>query len=113
VYDRYTTQLQAFSLSGGHYQALLVVGGRISLSELKMGLGLWQGSFEEIEENWLRWYDTEGNWISTDAEYIQQQLERERQRAGQERQRADRLAERLRAAGIDPNEVGTGLLEGG
>jgi len=105
VYDRYTTRLQAFSLSGGHYQALLVVGGRIWLSELKMGLGLWQGSFEEIEENWLRWYDTEGNWISTDAEYMQQQLERERQRAGQERQRADRLAERLRAAGIDPDEV--------
>jgi len=42
---------------------------------------LWQGSFEEIEENWLRWYDTEGNCISTDTEYMQQQLERERQGA--------------------------------
>lgn len=32
----------------------------------------------------------------------EQQLEQERQRAEQERQRADRLAERLRALGIDP-----------
>ena len=38
VYERYTNRLQAFSLSGGHYQALEVVNARIWLSELKLGL---------------------------------------------------------------------------
>ena len=112
VYDRYTTQLRAFALSGGYYQALEVMNSRIWLPGLKIGLGLWQGRFEEIEENWLRWYDTNGNWIPTEAESTQQQLEQERlrteqerQRAEREQQRAERLAERLRAAGINPDEV--------
>ena len=38
------------------------------------------------------------------AEQTQSMLEQEQQRAEQERQRAERLAERLRAAGIDPDE---------
>jgi hypothetical protein len=42
----------------------------------------------------LRWCDAEGNPIATGAEG-----------AEQERQRAERLAQRLRALGIDPNET--------
>ncbi|MBW4693887.1 MAG: Uma2 family endonuclease [Lyngbya sp. HA4199-MV5] len=45
---------------------------------------------------------------SDTAQQLQQadaRAEQERQRAEQERQRAERLAERLRAAGIDPDQV--------
>lgn len=87
---------------------------------LNLGLTLWQGSYENKEDTWLRWCDGEGNLIPTGAELADQ----ERQRAAAERQRAEvaeqraevaeqraevaeqraaRLAARLRALGIDPN----------
>jgi hypothetical protein len=42
------------------------------------------------------------------AEAATQRAEEERQRAEQERQRADRLAEQLRALGIDPDRPADG-----
>jgi predicted transposase YdaD len=33
-----------------------------------LGLGLWQGAFEGVTRQWLRWYDDQENWIPTDAE---------------------------------------------
>lgn len=49
---------------------------------------------EEQESTWLRWCDGGGQVIPTGAEGREI-----------ERQRADQLAERLRAMGIDPDEV--------
>ncbi|MEW6495963.1 MAG: Uma2 family endonuclease [Cyanobacteriota bacterium] len=43
--------------------------------------------------------------IARRVQQVEQEVEQERQRAEQERQRAERLAERLRAAGIDPEQV--------
>ncbi|MDY7052258.1 MAG: hypothetical protein RPC23_06670, partial [Limnospira fusiformis LS22] len=61
---------------------------------------------------WLRFYDTEGNLVllpeeaeRQKAEQAQQLAEAERQKAEAERQRAERLAERLRALGLDPEEL--------
>jgi hypothetical protein len=65
------------------------------LEEVGLGLTLWEGQFEEeVTRLWLRWCDREGQVIATGAE-------------GQEieRQRADRLAERLRSMGINPDEI--------
>jgi Uma2 family endonuclease len=59
---------------------------------LDLGLTLWQGAYENKEDTWLRWQDSQGNLISTGAEL-----------AAQERQRAERLAEKLRQLGIDPD----------
>ena len=50
---------------------------------------------------WLRWCDSQGQVIPTGAEG----QEVERRRAEVERQRADRLAEKLRELGINPDEV--------
>ncbi|WP_416670323.1 hypothetical protein [Egbenema bharatensis] len=66
-----------------------------------MGLTLWEGVFEGVNGQWLRWCDAQGQVISTGAEG----QDIERQRAETERQRADRLAERLRAMGINPDDV--------
>jgi hypothetical protein len=72
-------------------------------------LTLWEGQFEEeVTRLWLRWCDREGQVISTGAEgkeIERQRAEAESQRAEAERQRAERLAERLRAMNIDPDEI--------
>lgn len=70
-----------------------------------LGLTLWNGTYEGITAQWLRWCDADGRLILTGAEQTlqeRQRAEQEHQRAEQERQRAERLAEQLRALGIDP-----------
>jgi len=92
------------------------------LEQINLGLTLWQGAFEGRQETWLRWCDAQGNLLLTGdekaeqerqraeqecqrAEQERQRAEQECQRAEQERQRADRLAELLKAQGIDPEEL--------
>lgn len=97
-------------------QGIVTTGQSVWLEGVGLGLTLWSGQFEEdVTRLWLRWCDRDGQVILTGAEG--QELERqkteferrradsERQRAESERQRAERLAERLRAMGIDPDEV--------
>jgi Uma2 family endonuclease len=118
VFSRYTERLQVFSLQAGRYKELELSEPRVWMPEIRLGLGLWQGSYVEIERRWLRWYDAEDKWIPTEAEQERQRAEQERQRAEQERQRAEqerqqaeqerqranRLAEQLRALGINPDD---------
>lgn len=64
------------------------VGRPTWLNGIGIGLTLWEGQFEEdVTRLWLRWCDRNGQVISTGAE------------------RADRLTERLRALGLNPDEV--------
>jgi Uma2 family endonuclease len=64
------------------------------LEGIGLGLTLWQGKFENREDSWLRWQDGQGVLIPTGSEL-----------SAQERQRAERLAARLRALGVDPDEI--------
>jgi Uma2 family endonuclease len=98
VFDHYTDRLRAFTLVAGAYQELDLTEPRIWMPTLKIGLGLWQGEYQGITRQWLRWYDESGNWILTP-------MEQEQQRVQQEQQRADRLAARLRAMGVDPDAI--------
>ncbi|MDW8350345.1 MAG: Uma2 family endonuclease [Anaerolineae bacterium] len=61
--------------------------------EVQLGVMLWRGVYEEREDIWLRWCDRNGVVVPTGAE-----------RAEAERRRAERLAAKLRAAGIDPED---------
>ncbi|WP_088889113.1 Uma2 family endonuclease [Leptolyngbya ohadii] len=89
VFSRYTNQVRFFQLVGGRYQeqAIDLQRPRVWIPELELGIGLWNGTFEGVERQWLRWYDDQGNWIPTDTE------------------RADRLAARLRELGEDPDAL--------
>ncbi len=104
------------------YQELETSNQKIWIPELNLGLGLCQGEYKGVTRQWLRWYDKQGNWFPTENEIAAQEhqrAERERQRAEQERQRAEQaeallaqerqqrelLAERLRAMGINPDEI--------
>ncbi|MBW4524800.1 MAG: Uma2 family endonuclease [Phormidium tanganyikae FI6-MK23] len=114
--------LRVWSSSVGRYteltpqQGLAEAGQSVWLEEVGLGLTLWSGQFEEdLTRLWLRWCDRSGQVISTGAERAdteQHRAEAERQRAETECLRADgaeskaqRLAERLRAMGIDPDDV--------
>jgi hypothetical protein len=126
VFSRYTNRLRGFRLQGAHYEELELQEPRVWMSELELGLGLWQGEYQGIERLWLRWYDDRGNWVPTEAEQERQQAEQERaekaqalqqaeqerQEAEQERQRAEQaesrlesLMQRLRESGIDPDSL--------
>lgn len=89
VFSRYTDRLRFFKLEGGSYQEQNVdsQNPRIWIPEINLGIGLWQGQFEGIERQWLRWYDAQNRWIPTDAE------------------RAERLAARLRELGEDTDTL--------
>lgn len=75
--------LKVFVLTGRHYVEL----PNFWLEDVGLGLTLWDGKFEGHQDTWLRWCDRDGQVIPTGSE------------------RADRLAERLRELGIDPDEI--------
>ncbi len=100
--------LRVWSNLAGRYMELTPqpgvnkIGQSVWLEEVGLGLTLWSGQFEEeVTRIWLRWCNHEGRVIPTGAEG----REIERQRADAESQRADRLADRLREMGINPDEV--------
>lgn len=98
VFDRYTDELQGFQLEGDRYKKLELSQPKVWIPSLGIGLGLWQGEYRDCDRQWLRWYDAQGNWIPTEAE-------RERQEKELVQARAQRLAERLREVGIDPEQI--------
>ncbi len=68
VFSRSTNQLKVFQLVGSRYTELeLNEPPRVWIEELQLSLGVWQGSYQKITEQWLRWYDGAGNWILTPA----------------------------------------------
>jgi hypothetical protein len=90
--------LKVWALTAGQY---VDMPEPFWLQAVGLGLTVWQGTFEEQTSAWLRWCDREGQVIPTGVEG----REIERQGREVERQRAERLAERLRALGINPDEV--------
>ena len=64
------------------------------LPEIGLSLKRIAGKYENAEAEWLRWCDLAGNPILTGKE-----------RADTETRRADKLAEKLRQLGIDPNSI--------
>jgi Uma2 family endonuclease len=109
VFSRYTSELQAFRLVAGEYEAAELTNGRLLIPQLKLTLGLWQGSFENIERLWLRWFTLEGEMILTPAEESAVAQERAilaEQEVVEVRQQAEKLAAKLRELGIDPNQLG-------
>jgi hypothetical protein len=113
IYEIKTGKLEVYHLNDFSYQKLEPnESDHYPIEPLGVELGLWQGTYQNQTQLWLRWWDSEGNLLligEERAEQERQRAEQERQRAEQERQRAEqaeqkaaRLAERLRAMGIDP-----------
>jgi Uma2 family endonuclease len=101
LFDRYTSQLQAFRLQGERYQRLDIPEQRLWVPELDLGLGVWQGICRGVPHQWLRWFDAEDQWILTGEE----SAEKERQRAEAAEEKLRRILTELQDRGIDPNEL--------
>ncbi len=117
VFSRYTNRAHYFSLADdAGYREVTADDQRLWLPEAGLGLGVWSGTYQGMERQWLRFYDADGLWIPTPvererhraeqehhrAEQEHHRAEQEHHRAEQERQRAERLAAQIRALGIEP-----------
>lgn len=102
IYEVKKAAVEVYQLVQGHYELMSAnERGRYLIHPMGVELGIWQGQYDEMDLPWLRWWDSEGNLLLTGEERSQllaSELE-------QERQRAERLAERLRQMGINPDEV--------
>jgi Uma2 family endonuclease len=96
--------LSSFELRGHIYGVMR----KVFFEPLQLGLTVWHGVFEGLEADWLRWCDANDQLLPTPEERVRQESERalgaERRAQGAE-ELAQRLAERLRALGIDPSSV--------
>jgi Uma2 family endonuclease len=115
IFSRYTSELQAFHLVGGHYEPAPLTDGRLGIPELELSFGLWQGSYQGLDRLWVRWMTENGELIplpeerATSAEEQATSAE-ERATSAEERaisaeRRAEQLAAKLQELGIDPTEL--------
>ncbi|NEP56722.1 MAG: Uma2 family endonuclease [Symploca sp. SIO2G7] len=108
IYIIKTGNLELYNLVNGAYEKMTPnPRGHYPIDRLGVELGLWQGSYQNQTQQWLRWWDTEGNllltgWEQTELERLR--TEQERQQKEQQKQRAERLAAQLRDLGIEPLE---------
>ena len=92
IYEISSGKLEVYTLVGGFYQPLTPnERGHYPIPPLGVELGLWEGSYQNQTQLWLRWWDEQGNLLLTGTE----QAAVERERAEREQQRALR-AERER-----------------
>ncbi len=75
------------------------------LPGVKLGLRLWHGRYEDLDNTWLRWVDEQGRPLPSGAERAELEARRaefEARRAEFEARRAERLADQLRRLGAEP-----------
>ncbi len=95
-FDPVSCELQGFHLVDGQYQELLPSpDGWLWSQQLELYLG--------VESGKLRFFTSDGQTVMLPEEEANQQLEQVNQQLEQERQRAEILAQKLRAAGIEPD----------
>ncbi|MEB3150046.1 MAG: Uma2 family endonuclease [Sphaerospermopsis sp.] len=95
IFDRYQSEFRMFQLNGVHevslkenrYTEATLTDNRFWIPSIELGLGVWEGSYKNVNMPWLRWYDKDGNWVLTPTEFERQRADQERQRAEQERQK--------------------------
>ena len=127
IFDSERLLLEVYELVQGRYQRMAPNAcGRFFLPPLGVELGIWHGDYSNMTLPWLRWWHTQGNLLPASQEtaeaerqakeQAERRAEAERQakeqaerRAEQSRQeteaaveQAKRLADKLRALGIDP-----------
>jgi Uma2 family endonuclease len=89
---RRKSPLEVYRLVDGEY--MLQRGNPVWLEEIGLAIGSERGTYQGITREWLYWYDEQGQRLLTPEERILQA-----------EQRAERLAQRLRSLGIDPNSI--------
>jgi Uma2 family endonuclease len=101
IFNRYSNQFRMFSLQATQYVEQTISGQGFWFQEIELGLGIWSGSYQGMEGQWLRWYDQLGNWILTNQEDKLQA----RQEIDLERRKNELLSAKLRELGINIDEI--------
>lgn len=95
IYEVEHASVEVWELKGRRYRRMQPnERGHFPIEELGVELGIWQGPYRNMELPWLRWWDANGNLLPTSEE-----------RAATTEAKLLRLAERLRALGVDPDTV--------
>jgi hypothetical protein len=121
IFEVKTHKLEVYQFANGFYQKMTRnERGHYPIPLLEVELGLWEGSYQNQTQIWLRWWDSEGNLLLIGSERAQIEKQRAEQaepqleqtesqlalvesQLEQERLEKERLLERLRESGIDPN----------
>jgi Uma2 family endonuclease len=82
---RRKARLEVYKLVNAEYQ--LLAGNPIWLPEIGLGIGMERGTYQGITREWLYWYNEQGKRLLTPEE------------------RADKLADKLRTLGVDPDNI--------
>ncbi|MBD2499178.1 Uma2 family endonuclease [Anabaena azotica] len=109
IYEVNKASVELYHLVDGRYELLPAnEQGHYAIPAMGVELGIWQGQYQNMTAPWLRWWDAQGNLLlsseerclrqATQTHLLTLQLE-------QEQQRSDRLAQKLRQLGIDPDQV--------
>ena len=107
VYSHYTQCLRYFKLDGGQYEEQLLnpETPMVWLTDLEIGLSIWQGEFEGVTAAWLRWCEQEGNWLLTDTEQERLTRKQTQQQLEQAQIQLLQAAQNLLATGMDLEQV--------
>ncbi|MEG3842720.1 Uma2 family endonuclease, partial [Microcoleus sp. herbarium14] len=99
IYKIQTNELEVYNWVNTRYIRLEPNDrGHYPIDLMGVELGVWEGSYQNQAQQWLRWWDNHGNLLLTGSERARLErlhTEQERERADAERERAD--AERERA----------------
>jgi len=105
IFEPKKASVEVYHLVDGRYEKMLSNDrGHFSIAAMDVELGV----MEDSGIHWLRWWDRAGNLLLTgderagNAELI---AEQERSAKEQAEQKADRLAEKLRSMGVDPDRI--------
>ncbi|MBY0523599.1 MAG: Uma2 family endonuclease [Gemmataceae bacterium] len=102
IYEVELGRVEVYHLVENRFEQLLAnESGRFPLAPLGVELGIWQGRYKDYDLPWLRWWDVQGTLLRSDDERVDE----ERREKEQAQQRAERLAEKLRSLGVDPDAV--------
>lgn len=91
-YRRKREPLEVYRLVDGSY--ILQPNSQVWMPEIGLAIGRERGVYLGRSREWLYWYDQQGRKLPTPEELLQQQSDR-----------AERLAQRLRDLGINPDEI--------
>lgn len=84
-----------------NHQYILQPQGQLWMPEIGLALGRERGTYLGRNREWLYWYNQQGERLLTPEEFAQQ----EKQRADQERLKAEKLAQKLRELGVNPDDI--------
>ena len=100
IFDPSSGEIEVYRLDDSRRYQLQPANtnGRYWIAEMGLFLGIWQGTRENRQGYWLRWWDEQGQLLFWGFEVAIQ----ERQRAEQERQRAEQERQRAEQVGIEP-----------